>query len=41
MKPLALLFPFEAVTRATLLRAAGYQTAYIGKWHMGEQRGCS
>ena len=32
-------FPSEAVTHATLLRAAGYQTAYIGKWHMGNQRG--
>jgi arylsulfatase A-like enzyme len=33
------VFPPESVTHATLLRAAGYQTAYIGKWHMGEQRG--
>ncbi len=32
-------FPAGSVTHATLLRAAGYQTAYIGKWHMGEQRG--
>ena len=32
-------FPAESVTHATLLRAAGYQTAYIGKWHMGNQRG--
>lgn len=31
--------PAESVTHATLLRAAGYATAYIGKWHMGEQRG--
>ncbi len=31
--------PATAVTHATLLRAAGYKTAYIGKWHMGEQRG--
>jgi arylsulfatase A-like enzyme len=29
----------DAVTHATLLRAAGYRTAYIGKWHMGSQRG--
>ena len=32
-------FPTNAVTYATLLRAAGYRTAYIGKWHMGSQRG--
>jgi arylsulfatase A-like enzyme len=32
-------FPTNAVTHATLLRAAGYKTAYIGKWHMGNQRG--
>ena len=32
-------FPAESITHATLLRAAGYQTAYIGKWHMGNQRG--
>jgi len=32
-------FPVDSVTHATLLRAAGYTTAYIGKWHMGEQRG--
>ncbi|MCE9611147.1 MAG: sulfatase-like hydrolase/transferase [Chthoniobacter sp.] len=32
-------FPAESVTHATLLRAAGYRTAYIGKWHMGDQRG--
>jgi arylsulfatase A-like enzyme len=31
--------PDDAVTHATLLRAAGYRTAYFGKWHMGEQRG--
>ena len=22
-----------------VLRAAGYRTAYVGKWHMGQQRG--
>lgn len=32
-------FPETAVTHATLLRAAGYRTAYIGKWHMGDQKG--
>lgn len=32
-------FPADAVTYATLLRAAGYRTAYIGKWHMGNQKG--
>jgi len=32
-------FPADSVTHATLLRAAGYTTAYIGKWHMGEQSG--
>ena len=32
-------FPADAVTHATLLRGAGYKTAYIGKWHMGNQRG--
>ncbi|MCU0750729.1 MAG: sulfatase-like hydrolase/transferase [Akkermansiaceae bacterium] len=28
----------KAVTHATLLRDAGYRTAYFGKWHMGSQR---
>ena len=32
-------FPTNSVTHATLLRAAGYRTAYIGKWHMANQRG--
>lgn len=31
-------FPVDNVTHATLLRAAGYTTAYIGKWHMDSQR---
>jgi len=32
-------FPTTNVTHASLLRAAGYKTAYIGKWHHGPQRG--
>jgi len=32
-------FPTNAVTYASLLRESGYRTAYIGKWHMGVQRG--
>ena len=32
-------FRADSVTHATLLRTAGYRTAYIGKWHMGNQRG--
>lgn len=32
-------FPTDSVTHATLLRDAGYATAYVGKWHMGLQRG--
>ena len=31
-------FPPNNVTHATLMRAAGYTTAYVGKWHMGSQR---
>ena len=32
-------FPTNSVTHASLTRAAGYATAYIGKWHMDGQRG--
>lgn len=31
-------FPATNVTHASLLRAAGYTTGYIGKWHMDSQR---
>jgi arylsulfatase A-like enzyme len=27
----------KAVTHASLLRAKGYSTGYVGKWHMGQQ----
>ena len=30
--------PLDTVTHATLLRQAGYATAYVGKWHMNSQR---
>lgn len=32
-------FPSDAVTYASLLRKAGYRTAYVGKWHMGDEGG--
>lgn len=32
-------FPADSVTHASLLRGAGYQTAYVGKWHHGSQTG--
>ena len=32
-------FPENSVTHATAIKPAGYTTAYIGKWHMGGQRG--
>ncbi|MBI5388427.1 MAG: sulfatase-like hydrolase/transferase [Verrucomicrobia bacterium] len=31
-------FPVTNTTHATVLRAAGYTTGYIGKWHMDSQR---
>jgi arylsulfatase A-like enzyme len=31
--------PDDMTTYASLLRDAGYRTAYVGKWHMGVQRG--
>lgn len=31
-------FPTNNTTHATVLRAAGYTTAYVGKWHMDSQR---
>jgi arylsulfatase A-like enzyme len=31
-------FPENTVTHASLLRDAGYKTAYFGKWHMGDQK---
>ncbi|MBI5758238.1 MAG: sulfatase-like hydrolase/transferase [Planctomycetales bacterium] len=32
-------FPEQSVTHASLMRAAGYRTGYVGKWHMGNQSG--
>ena len=32
-------FPEDSVTWASLLQAGGYKTGYVGKWHMGKQRG--
>ena len=32
-------FSTESTTHASLMRQAGYKTAYIGKWHMGSQSG--
>lgn len=32
-------FPADAVTYASILKAAGYTTGYVGKWHMDRQKG--
>src|SRR4051812_9451275 len=32
-------FPAENATHASLLRASGYATGYVGKWHMDGQKG--
>src|SRR5436190_22629855 len=32
-------FPINNVTHASVLRANGYKTGYVGKWHMGGQSG--
>ncbi|MGZ5505955.1 MAG: sulfatase family protein [Limisphaerales bacterium] len=32
-------FPINNVTHASVLRANGYKTGYVGKWHMGTQSG--
>ncbi len=32
-------FPIESITHGSLLRTAGYKTAYFGKWHHGSQSG--
>ena len=37
--PTVLVFAPLSGHHATLLRDAGYQTAYFGKWHMGPQKG--
>jgi len=30
--------PLDSVTHASVLKAAGYTTAYFGKWHCGQQK---
>jgi arylsulfatase A-like enzyme len=35
--PLARQMPAEEITLAEVLRGAGYRTAFVGKWHLGEE----
>ncbi len=35
----SILLVLAALACAVTLRAAGYKTAYIGKWHLGDQHG--